>query len=97
MDKKQPHPIPKYDPSKRYFGNLVSELRFKQSTSWQKTEHTTLDILLGISEMLLLQFTTTITLNKKLYSLIKENNMKLSLCLIKHHIITQYYAVNWSQ
>ena len=26
-----------------------------------------------------------------------ENNMKFSLCLIKHNIITQYYAVNWSQ
>jgi hypothetical protein len=40
---------------------------------------------------------STINLNIKLYSHIKENNRKLSLCLIKHHIITQYYAVNWSQ
>ena len=47
--------------------------------------------------MLLVQFTTTITLNRKLYSHVKENNTKLSLCLIKHHIITHYYAVNWSQ
>ena len=83
-------------PAKRYLGNLVSGLRFKPSTSWQKSQHTTLDIQLGISKMLLVQFTTTITLNRKLYSHIKENNMKLSLCLIKHHIITQYYAVNWS-
>jgi len=47
--------------------------------------------------MLLVQCTTTITLNRKLYSHIKENNTKLSLCLIKHHIITHYYVVNWSQ
>jgi len=47
--------------------------------------------------MLLVQFTTTITLNRKLYSHIMENNTKLSLCLIKHHIITQYYTVNWFQ
>jgi len=47
--------------------------------------------------MFLFQFTTTITLNIKLSSHIMENNMNFSLCLIKHHIITQYYAVNWSQ
>jgi len=47
--------------------------------------------------MLLVQFTTTITLNKLVYSHIMECNKKLSLYLIKHHILTQYYAVNWSQ
>jgi hypothetical protein len=83
--------------AKPYLWNFVSGLRFKPSTSWQKSEHTTLDNLLGISEMLLVQFTTTITLNRKLDSHIKEKNISLSLCFLKHHIIAQYYVVNWSR
>ena len=83
--------------AKPYLGNLVSGLRFKPSTSWQKSEHTTLDNLLGISEMFLVQFTTTITLNRKLYSHLKEKNAKLSLCFIKYHTITEYYVLNWFQ